>query len=114
MTVKHLFLIFVLIAALSVEASAGITVIVQPKSGVSLDAVLTSLGATLLDVMPDGSSYLLSVPAFPTTIPATVDSISIDSPVKLPRFAGSVITAANGAGVLPWYADQPAMQLINA
>jgi thermitase len=101
-------------AALSIEASAAVTVIVQPKNNASIDAIAAELGGTVLDAMPDGSAYLMSLPAIPTVIPKDVQAIATDSTLILPRFKGAAFRTATSSGTMPGYACQPAMQLVHA
>src|SRR5436309_3825060 len=111
MTAKRLLLILFVIAALSIEAAAATVVIVKPKKNADIYSIAASLGGTVLDSMPDGSSYLLSLPSMPTSLPSGVDSIYQDTPLILPRFKGAALTAAS-SGATPWYAGQPAMKLV--
>src|SRR5216117_3630674 len=103
MTVKRLLIILTLLAAFSIEAAAATVVIVKPKKNADIYSIAASLGGTVLDSMPDGSSYLLSLPSMPATLPAGVDSIDLDTLLILPRFKGAVLTAATSSGTLPWY-----------
>jgi subtilisin family serine protease len=113
MSARRLVLILALMTALSMEAAAAVTVIVQPKKNVPIDAVANALGGTVLDVMPDGSSYLMSLPVIPNNIPGNVQSITVNSTLTLPRFKGAAFTTSTTSGNLPWYANQPAMLLVN-
>src|SRR5262249_42574766 len=80
----------------------------------SIDSIAAALGGTVLDAMPDGSSYLMSLPALPAVIPSNIDSIISDFPMTLPRFKGAAIGFSAPLGGLPWYSEQPAMQIVNA
>src|SRR5213078_2129693 len=48
------------------------------------------------------------------TLPSGVKSMTLDTPLVLPRFRGSALSATGSGGALPWYADQPAFNLMNA
>ena len=123
---KRLFVIlFVLmLVAFSMDASAAINVIVEVSKDADINSIAAKLGGTVLDSMPDDSKYLLSLPSMPPgklppdlSIPGPkppgVKSMRLDVPMTLPRFRGSALSATGSNGSLPWYANQPAFNLIN-
>src|SRR5438093_3081465 len=116
MSAKRLFLILLvlMLVAFSMDASAAITVIVETSKNADINSIAASLGGTVLDSMPDDSKYLLSLPSMPSTLPSGVKSITLDTPLVLPRFRGSALSATGSGGTLPCYANQPAFNLINA
>jgi len=116
MSAKRLFLILLvlMLVAFSVDASAAITVIVETSRNADINSIAASLGGTVLDSMPGDSKYLLSLPSMPSTLPSGVTSMTLDTPVALPRFRGSALSATGSGGPLPWYANQPAFNRMNA
>src|SRR5881409_332419 len=116
MSAKRLFLILLvlMLVAFSVDASAAITVIVETSRNADINSIAASLGGTVLDSMPGDSKYLLSLPSMPSTLPSGVKSMTLDTPLVLPRFRGSALSATGSGGTLPWYANQPAFNLVNA
>src|SRR5436190_16055905 len=114
MTVKRLFIVLMLLAAFSMEAAAATTVIVQVKNNADINSIAAALGGSVIDSMPDGSSYLLSLPFLPATWPAGVQSVTQNTPLILPRFKGAALAGPSSSGTLPWYANQPALQLVKA
>ncbi len=116
MSAKRLFLILLvlMLAAFSMDASAAITVIVETSKNADINSIAASLGGTVLDSMPDDSKYLLSIPSMPSTLPSGVKSMTLDTPLVLPRFRGSALSATGSGGTLPWYANQPAFNLMSA
>src|ERR1041384_1098281 len=100
MTVKRLLLILTLLAAFSMEAAAATTVIVQIKKNADINSIAAAMGGTVLDSMPDGSSYLVSVPSVPSTLPNGVQSITQDTALTLPRFKGVALTLPTSSGTL--------------
>src|SRR5213594_1274182 len=116
MFAKRLFLILLVLTlvAFSIDASAAITVIVETSKNADITSIAASLGGTVLDSMPGDSKYLLSLPSMPGTLPSGVTSMTLDTPVVLPRFRASALSATGSGGTLPWYANQPAFDLINA
>ena len=105
MSAKRLFLILLvlMLAASSMDASAAITVIVETSKNADINSIAASLGGTVLDSMPDDSKYLLSIPSMPSTLPSGVKSMTLDTPLVLPRFRGSALSAT-GSGGKPWCA----------
>src|SRR5881296_1854742 len=116
MFAKRLFLILLVLTlvAFSIDASAAVTVIVETSKKADIDSIAASLGGTVLDSMPGDSKYLLSLPSMPSTLPSGVTSMTLDTAVVLPRFRGSALSATGSGGALPWYANQPAFNLVNA
>ncbi|PYS14574.1 MAG: hypothetical protein DMG17_16490, partial [Acidobacteria bacterium] len=116
MSAKRLFLILLvlMLVAISMDASAAITVIVETSKNADINSIAASLGGTVLDSMPDDSKYLLSLPSMPSTLPSGVKSMTLDTPLVLPRFRGSALSATGSGGTLPWYANQPAFNLMSA
>src|SRR5881409_1638073 len=116
MFAKRLFLILLvlMLVAFSIDASAAITVIVETSKKADIDSIAASLGGTVLDSMPGDSKYLLSLPSMPSTLPSGVTSMTLDTAVVLPRFRGSALSATGSGGMLPWYANRPAFNLVNA
>src|SRR5947199_8809727 len=116
MSAKRLFLILLvlMLVAFSMDASAAITVIVETSKNADINSIAASLGGTVLDSMPDDSKYLLSLPSMPSTLPSGVKSMTLDTPLVLPRFRGSALSATGSGGTLPWYANQPAFNLMSA
>jgi len=114
MTAKRLLVGLLLLVALSINAFAATTVIVKTKNNGNINSIAASLGGTILDSMDDGSTYLLSVASMPTTLPPGCASTTANTALVLPRFRGSVLTASDNRGTLPWYAGQPAFRLIHA
>jgi subtilisin family serine protease len=108
---RILFTAGVLLAITARAASAANIIVQTAHNHVDINAIAASLGGTVLDSMP-GNNYLLSVPSTPTTLPPGVVSIEIDSALTLPRFKGALIQSSVPQAGLPWYAAQPAMQLI--
>src|SRR5262245_14491702 len=114
MSAKRFLVGLMLLVALSINAFAATTVIVKIKNNGNINSIAASLGGTILDSMDDGATYLLSVPSMPSTLPPGCASITANTALVLPRFKGSVFTASNNVGTLPWYASQPAFRLIHA
>src|SRR5262245_56118148 len=116
MSAKRLFLILLvlMLVAFSIDASAAVTVIVEISKNADINSIAASLGGTVLDTMPGDSKYLLSLPSMPSTLPSGVVSMTQDTAMVLPRFRGSVLSATGSGGPLPWYANQPAFNRINA
>src|SRR5207247_4009250 len=67
-----------------------------------------------LQSMSDNSTVLSTIPPVPRQLPAAVKSMTLVTPLVLPRFRGSALSATGSGGALPWYADQPAFNLMNA
>src|SRR5262245_60498077 len=115
MIAKRLSIASLLLILLSVNASAATTVIVQTDKKTDINSIASSLGGTVLDSMSNDSIYLLSVPSMPSSMPLGVVSMSSDKAMILPRFRGAALSVSgSGGGTLPWYANQPAFQLIKA
>jgi subtilisin family serine protease len=108
---RILFTAGVLLAITARAASAANIIVQTAHDNVDINVIAASLGGTVLDSMP-GNNYLLSVPSIPTTLPPGVTSIEIDSALTLPRFKGALIQSSVPQAGLPWYAAQPAMQLV--
>ena len=114
MTAKRFLLVSALLVALGINAAAATNIIVQTTNGADINSIAASLGGTVLDSMP-GGAYLLSVASMPTgPLPKGVESIEQNTLLILPRFKGAVLSASPGSGTLPWYANQPAMQLVRS
>src|SRR5439155_22383151 len=116
MSAKRLFLILLvlMLAAFSMDASAAITVIVETSKNADINSIAASLGGTVLDSMPDDSKYLLSIPSMPSTLPSGVTSMTLDTPLALPRFLGSALSATGSGRPRPCDANQPAFSRLNA
>src|SRR5438552_900437 len=108
MILKRSVVIVLLWIAVALNASAAITVSVQTKKNADINAIAASLGGTVLDSLPNGDTYLLSIPSMPSVLPNGVISISLDTPVVLPRFRGVAINTSMASGSVPWFAGQPA------
>ena len=114
MNAKRIALTLLVLMVVSINASAATTVIVQIAKNADINSIAASLGGTILDSISGDSTYLLSIPSMPGTLPPGVLSMTVDTPLVLPRFRGAGLSVAANAGALPWYANQPAFQLINA
>jgi subtilisin family serine protease len=91
------------------QAGAGYNVIVQIEPGANIHQVVAGLQGTLLETITT-NTYLISIPAWPSSLPAGVIAIEPDGAVSLPAFQGGVIVAGQTAD---WYKSQPAMQKVN-
>ena len=111
---KRLLLVLIVVAALVGNAAAATVIIVKTKKNADINAIAAAMGGTVIDSSPNDSTYLVSVPSMPTSLPANVDSITENKALVLPRFKGAVFSSQAVSGTLPWYAKQPAMQLIQA
>ena len=112
MTAKRLLLpLLLLLVSFSVDAKAE-TVIVKTKNNGDINSIAASLGGTVLDALDDGSTYLLSVPSVPNTLPEGCESLTVDALMVLPRFRGVAVNTSNSGA--QWYVNQPAFQLIQA
>jgi subtilisin family serine protease len=125
MTGRRLFLTLILMLSLSAFAQAQVPVIVQISGFGNITSVASSLGATVLDGIPDARIYLLSVPvpvpsAVTTLISPLISQllgiqwIEVNTGITLPGIAQLGVFQTI-SGVAPaWYAQQPVWQLIGA
>src|SRR5437660_11404293 len=72
MTGRRLFLSLVLLLTLSVFSNAQVPVVVQLSGLGNINSVVSSLGATVLDSIPDAKIYLLNVPV---SVPSQVTTL---------------------------------------
>jgi subtilisin family serine protease len=125
MTGRRLFLTVSLILSLSVFAQAQVPVIVQISGFGNINTVASSLGATVLDSIPDTKIYLLSLPI---PVPSAITNllspllsqllgiqwIEVNTGITLPT-VGQLGVFQTIGGIAPdWYKDQPAWQITGA
>src|SRR5439155_501289 len=75
------------------------------------------LGSRIIAVVDSMTrvAYILSVASMPTgPLTKGVESIEQHTLLILPRFKGAALSTSAGSGTLPWYANQPAMQLVRS
>ncbi len=114
MSAKKVLSSLLFLIAFGVYSEAASAVIVRPSKNAKINDIAASMGATILDSMPDGTSFLLSVSSVPGTLPSGVDSMTADTAIILPRFKGAALTVAPSPAGLPWFTKQPAFDRIHA
>ena len=117
MTRRRLFLGLLLIFTMAAHAAAAVPVIVQLSGVSSIASVADSLGATVLDGIPDANIYLLNVPV---SIPPFLASLlgiqwqEANTGVTLPNM-GQLGVFQTISGTAPdWYKDQPTWQILHS
>lgn len=124
MTGRRLFLTLILILSLSAFAQAQVPAIVQISGFGNIHTVASTLGATVLDGIPDARIYLLNLPV---PVPSAVTSLSswllqllgiqwieVNTGITLPT-VGQLGVFQTIGGVAPdWYKNQPAWQITGA
>lgn len=98
---------------LSAASVQPTTAILQVDNARSLNRALRRLDGLILDQIPGTNIYLVSVPSVPLSLPFGVDALEINSDVALPiSLEIGLLDAPAGTAAL-WYAEQPAMQVVN-
>src|SRR5438477_2815788 len=125
MTGSRLVLCLLLVIVVCTHANAApVTFVVQLSSSASLNTVLSVLGATSVDAMTDGNTYLINVDssqlaAATQTVAAQgaalgIQDFHLNTRISLlsVHLSGVVNVQSNTAA--DWYKNQPAMQLTNS
>jgi hypothetical protein len=81
--------------------------------GVSINAVASSLNATVVDSFSETGVYVLSAAAIPTATPAGVEYIEVDATASIPKQVFAILSKPVTSSTALWYQQQPSMQLIN-
>jgi len=116
MTGRRLILVLVLMFGLAAQAGAGVPVIVQISGLRNITSVAGSLGATVLDGIPDSNVYLLDVPV---PIPPFLASLlgiqwqEINSGVTLPNIGQLGVFQVISGTAPDWYKYQPTWQIMH-
>ncbi len=116
MTGRHLILCLVLILGLAVKGSAAtVPVIIQLSPNASLGNVLSIIGGTLVDSIPEARLYLINVPQLPVVTPVLnllgLQWIETNKGLALPGSAQLGVLRTATATTADFYKNQPAMQL---
>ncbi len=116
MTGRHLILCLVLILGLAVQGSAAtVPVIIQLSPNASLGNVLSIIGGTLVDSIPEARLYLINVPQLPVVTPVLnllgLQWIETNKGLALPGSAQLGVLRTATATTADFYKNQPAMQL---
>ncbi|HYR88653.1 MAG TPA: S8 family serine peptidase [Terriglobia bacterium] len=116
---KKVLLAVVLLVSSQLSAWAGDKAVVADlQSGSKVQAAVSALGAKVLRNIPGTSLYLLKVPVVPgsQSYPSLgITSVELDSAVTLrPSPISWGILKIQGSQLAEWYAQQPALKLIQA
>ena len=99
-----------LLAALDTSS----TVIIKVDKPKRLSWVLRILNGMILDEIPGSNLYLISVPSVPLSPPWGVQLLEVNSAISLPVELEVGLLSAPSETAALWYADQPALHVINA
>src|SRR5262245_35223339 len=116
MTGRRLFLALVLMFGLAAQAGAAVPVIVQISGLRNITSVAGSLGATVLDGMPESNVYLLDVPVPIPPFLASQLGIQwqeINSGVTLPNIGQLGVFQVISGTAPDWYKYQPTWQIMH-
>src|SRR5438874_2034443 len=116
MTGRHLILCLILMLTLAAQGSAaGVPLIIQLSPTASLGGVLSFLGGTLVDSIPDARLYLINAPQLPLLSPTLsllgVQWLETNKGVALPNSLQLGVLQTATATTADFYKNQPAMQL---
>jgi subtilisin family serine protease len=110
-------LFLLLFASFAANAEAAVPIIVKVSPLANILNIASVLGGTVLDSLPGGDTYLLSVPSLPIVTPLLqlmgVQWIEQNNLLRLPSFTAVGLTPASSAAA-DWYKYQPAMMLIRS
>jgi hypothetical protein len=111
-------LILSLLAALNVNASTSVPVIVKLAPGVNISRITSLLGATVLDSIPGADTYLLRLPSLPILTPTLqllgVQWIETNRGLDLPSVVHAGLLSKTADTDPDWYGNQPAFQVIRS
>src|SRR5689334_10142005 len=96
--------------ALVGRAGSSLTVLIQTDTGADVGKISNALGGTIIDTT-GGGTYPMSIPTWPSTLPAGVISIEADAGTYLPAIRSAILKVTNTPS--DWYKSQPSLQLIN-
>ena len=118
MTGRRLFLLFVLVCSLSVQASSpSYPLIVQIPLTIDITNIVTAVGGKVIDAIPGAGAYLLTVPAVPPSWMLSrlgIQWTELNEGATLPGFGGLGVLALPPDAAPDWYKQQPSMQLIRS
>src|SRR5690348_4655242 len=118
MTGRRLFLLFVLVCSLSVQASQpSYPLIVQIPLTTDITNVVTAMGGKVIDAIPAAAAYLLRVPAVPPSWMLSalrIEWTELNEDPTLHGFGEIGIVALPPNAAPDWYKQQPSMLLIRS
>src|SRR5215475_2350512 len=118
MTGRRLFLLFVLVFSLSVQASQpSYPLIVQIPVTFDITNIVTALGGKVVDAIPGAGAYLIRVPNVPPPWTASLLGIQwmeLNQGATLPSFGEVGILALPPNADPDWYKQQPSMLMIRS
>jgi subtilisin family serine protease len=115
MSLKRWTVLLTVLSCLSANGWAASLVICQMKYNTGADAnqIASQMGGTIVDSIPGGGIYLMSMESFPSgPIPDSVNFLEVDRSAALPQTNRAVISI-EASGREDWYRSQPAMNRIN-
>jgi subtilisin family serine protease len=116
MTGRRLFLLFVLVFGLSLQASPpSYPLIVQIPPTFDITNIVTALGGKIIDTIPGAGTYLLRVTVVPPSSMASalgIQWIELNEGATLPSFGELGILDLPPNATPDWYRQQPSMLLI--
>ena len=118
MTGRRLFLLFVLVCSLSVQASPpSYPLIVQIPLTIDITNIVTAVGGKVIDAIPGAGTYLLRVPAVPPSWMLSrlgIQWTELNEGAMLPGFGELGVLALPPDAAPDWYKQQPSMLLIRS
>src|SRR5262245_49151440 len=112
------FTLLVLVFGLAAQASAAsYPLIIQISPLSSITAIASTLGGTVVDSIPGTNTYLLNLPAVPTSTMASllgIQLMELNTGVTLPGFVQVGVLAVPPGSPPDWYKAQPSMLLIRS
>jgi subtilisin family serine protease len=110
-------LLLLLFGFFTANAEAAVPIIIKVSPLANILNIASVLGGSVLDTLPGGDTYLLSVPSLPVVTPLLqllgVQWIEQNKLLTLPKFTAVGLTPSSST-VADWYTHQPAMLLIQS
>jgi len=117
MTGRRLVLVLILILGFTSFAGAQVPVIVQINGLNSITSIVTSLGGTLLDAIPEANIYLIKVPLVPPNLVTSllgIQWLEVNTGANLPNLGQTGVFQVVSSTAPDWYKNQPTWQILYA